>query len=245
MRVSLAKTLASLESRQVYLREPEVGFTAKSCASLAWLDQSSCSWKTYQQSFLTDSEPYLETWPRWGMTQGGCAYAHPMSERRITETDGLHFVPTPDTQNHRDGTKTRKDCNIQHGGMHGVSLHHYIAMWPTPQARDFRSGDAPGSPRAIRKATQGWGANLNDAVKMWPTPTAHNAKETNAPSEANRNTPTLAAQAGGQLNPDFVAWLMAFPIGWASLKATAMPKCHCKPQPLTACSVESELELTK
>ena len=55
-------------------------------------------------------------------------------------------------------------------------------------------------------------------VKLWPTPTAHNAKETNAPSESGRNTPTLAAQVGGKLNPDWVSWLMGFPIGFAKLK---------------------------
>jgi DNA (cytosine-5)-methyltransferase 1 len=101
--------------------------------------------------------------------------------------------------------------------------------WPTPQARDYRSGDKPGSPRSIRKQEQGWSANLNDVV-MWPTPTAHNAKETNAPSESNRNTPTLAAQAGGQLNPTWVEWLMGWPLGWTDLKPSATDKFHSVPQ---------------
>ena len=98
-------------------------------------------------------------WPSWGMTRGGYAYAHPMSGRRITETDGFY----------------------------------------------------------------------------WPTPTAHNAKETNAPSESNRNTPTLAAQVGGHLSPDWCGWLMGFPIAWASSKDTETPKYRCKPQPHTDC----------
>jgi hypothetical protein len=55
-------------------------------------------------------------------------------------------------------------------------------------------------------------------AKNWPTPTAHNAKETNAPSESERNTPTLAAQAGGSLNPTWVEWLMGWPLGWTDLK---------------------------
>jgi hypothetical protein len=54
--------------------------------------------------------------------------------------------------------------------------------------------------------------------KKFPTPTAHNAKETNAPSESERNTPTLAAQAGGKLNPMWVEWLMGWPLGWTDLK---------------------------
>jgi hypothetical protein len=65
---------------------------------------------------------------------------------------------------------------------------------------------------------------------MWPTPTAHNAKETNAPSESNRNTPTLAAKAGGTLNPAWVEWLMAFPIGFTASKDWEMRKSQSKRQ---------------
>src|SRR5574343_633671 len=60
MRDSLARTLASLESRQVYLREPDQGFTEKSCVLLASFDQNTCSWRMLQQSFLTDSEPFSQ-----------------------------------------------------------------------------------------------------------------------------------------------------------------------------------------
>jgi hypothetical protein len=41
-------------------------------------------------------------------------------------------------------------------------------LWPTPQSRDYRSGDAIDSPRAQRKMAAGWSPNLNDVVK-WPT----------------------------------------------------------------------------
>jgi hypothetical protein len=61
--------------------------------------------------------------------------------------------------------------------------------------------------------------DLQTAVKYWPTPTAHNAKEGAYPSEYNRNTPTLAAQAGGALNPMWVEWLMGFPLGHTELNA--------------------------
>jgi hypothetical protein len=88
-------------------------------------------------------------------------------------------------------------------------------MWATPTASGGGGGTNINNPR-------GQGNSLASAVKLslgkWPTPTAHNAKETNAPSESNRNTPTLAAQAGGQLNPMWVAWLMGFPIEWVNLK---------------------------
>jgi hypothetical protein len=211
MRDSLAKTLALLESRQAYLREPEAVFTAKSCASLAWFDRDTCSWRTYQRSLVTDSEPYSQTWPRWGMTLAGSAYAHPMSERRILETDGF-FLPTPTTFDVRTDRMTG-----------GASVYE----------------DRNGLPR---RKTQNGSASMGLArlVQMWPTPTAHNAKETNAPSEAERNTPTLAAQVGGRLNPKWVGWLMGFPIGFTSSKDWVMPKSRSKLPQHGECSEVAE-----
>jgi hypothetical protein len=72
-------------------------------------------------------------------------------------------------------------------------------------------------------------------LEKWPTPTAHNAKETNAPSESARNTPTLAAQVGGSLNPTWVEWLMGWPLGWTDLRPLEMGKSHCAPQQHGGC----------
>lgn len=74
-----------------------------------------------------------------------------------------------------------------------------------------------------------------------PTPTAHNAKETNAPSEANRNTPTLAAQVGGKLNPQWVEWLMGWPINHTALKQSETVKSRSKPQQRLPSWLRSEL----
>ena len=74
-----------------------------------------------------------------------------------------------------------------------------------------------------------WQAVLAVAARKWPTPTAHNAKEMAAPSEYQRNTPTLAAQAGGALNPPWVEWLMGWPIGWTDLRPLATDRCHSAP----------------
>jgi DNA (cytosine-5)-methyltransferase 1 len=71
------------------------------------------------------------------------------------------------------------------------------------------------------------GDGLATAVMKWPTPTAHNAKEGGFPAEYERNTPTLAAQAGGSLNPTWVEWLMGWPLGWTDLKPSETDKSHC------------------
>jgi len=201
MRDSLAKTLALLESRQVYLREPDQGFTEKSCALLTRYDRNSSSWKTLQQSFLTDSEPFLETWPRRGMTQGGVAYAHPMSERRITGTDGFCW-PTP---------------NVPNGGR---SCAH-VTEWSESGKTAYHNG---------KKVQIG----LEHAVKHWTTPCADDTGHRTA-KYAQGGT-ALSMQAGGKLNPNWVGWLMGFPIGWANSKATEMPRCHYRQQPHGDCS---------
>jgi DNA (cytosine-5)-methyltransferase 1 len=116
-----------------------------------------------------------------------------------------------------------------------------VKMWPTPKANE-PGMSAKTSGRHFTKSTHltmqvaiAEGMINPSSGRMWPTPTAHNAKETNAPSEALRNTPILAAQVGGSLNPTWVEWLMGFPIGFAVSKDWVMPKYRCKPQPPTDC----------
>jgi len=55
-------------------------------------------------------------------------------------------------------------------------------------------------------------------LSLLPTPTCHNAKEGAYPAEYTRNTPTLAAQIGGKVNPEWNEWRMGWPIGWTDLK---------------------------
>jgi hypothetical protein len=241
MRDSLAKTLALLENRQAYLREPDQVFTAKSCASLAWYDQNSCSWRTYQQSFLTDSEPFSETWPRWGMTAGGSAYAHPMSERRITETGGF-YLPTPTTQNGKHGAATEweKKNRPNH-------LHVMAAMWTTPSASDATRGGT-----ITEKMT---GTSLVQQIntpKYWPTATAtaykgwspgHNRADTD--DRLDHSVEREAFTTGQQtppmrLSPFWVEWLQGFPIGFTVSKDWVTPKSRSKQQRPTACSEASK-----
>jgi hypothetical protein len=202
MRDSLARTLALLESRQAYMKAPDQVFTAKSCELLAWYDQSSCSWKTYQQSLVTDWEPYSETWPRWGMTQGGSAYAHPMSERRITETDGF-YLPTP-TCNMVSGGANHNSPSVI-AGKHGLNIAGAVAMWPTPTTNDAKNATLPES----QKDRDGMaGALMRQGV-----------------------------QAGGKLNPLWVEWLMAFPIGFTASKDWVTPSVQSRRQQRFASSV--------
>jgi hypothetical protein len=111
-----------------------------------------------------------------------------------------------------------------------------LERWATPTTMDKlppKSEKALMNEATNARPNRSKPANLRDQVsnmQNWPTPTSHNAKETNAPSESTRNTPTLAAQAGGHLNPMWVEWLMGWPLGWTDLKPLETDKCHCVQQ---------------
>ena len=89
--------------------------------------------------------------------------------------------------------------------------------WPTPKARDYRC--------ASGKETRD-SPDLNIAVKMYPTPTTvaglcggsgnyRQLKDLEARGQiTEEERRSMAAGNGGQLNPDWVEWLMGFPPGW-------------------------------
>lgn len=237
MQDSLARICQSLENRPDLAKELGAGFTEKSCVSLAWYDPATCSWKTYQRSLVTDWEPYSETWPRWGMTVAGSAYAHPMSERRITETDGLLFA-TPNTMDslppksstalHREATVTRPGRSQPSNLRDQVVQRH----WPTPTVDDSKN--------ATRKS--GAFQSLTRLVHMWPTPNASDNRDRgnmSNPSVQRRieigkqiglSTAVKETSSGGTLNPTWVEWLMGFPIGFTGSKDWVTRKSHSKPQ---------------
>jgi hypothetical protein len=147
---------------------------AKWPGSLARYDRDTHSWKTAQYSLLGDLAEFSETWPRWGTMRNGVCWERQTLERRTDEIESgcwlstptksmsqrsaefaegrlptpAEFVekyPTPTKSDAtRSGTSMRKDNNLLEGGLHGVSLHHYVAMWPTPTKHDAKdTGTAP------------------------------------------------------------------------------------------------------
>lgn len=97
------------------------------------------------------------------------------------------------------------------------------SYWATPTTMDHLP---PRSKKAMERhfATHRKGRTKPPTLReqmipeLWPTPAARDYKDKASPSERNRNTPTLATHAGGQLNPTWVEWLMGYQIGWTELK---------------------------
>jgi len=102
------------------------------------------------------------------------------------------------------------------------------SSWPTPTVADCYTDklkstqQKPGSMHSV---------NLSQAVKMWPTPTATMYKGSSPASLTRKDGKSrlkdrldhaVMGSDGGQLNPDWVEWLMGFPQGWTDLSASGM-----------------------
>jgi hypothetical protein len=93
-----------------------------------------------------------------------------------------------------------------------------LQMYPTP-TQDSVS-------ERTKKYKQG-GLPLTMAVKLYPTPTTRDYKDsTVSPSYENRNSDSLPikmmkeGKPGGKLNPEFVEFLMGYPLNWTKVETT-------------------------
>ena len=135
-------------------------------------------------------------------------------------SDMVERFPTPRRIDGRSAGPGTTDAALQRrGGManlaetiqirnRGVEMHD--RRFPTPRSEDAQcAGGHRGKDDTL------YGAICRP--KQYPTPTAQDAKNNGGGSQMDRNTPPLNAEVGGRLNPDWVEWLMGWPIGWTSL----------------------------
>jgi len=141
----------------------------------------------------------------------------------------LRNYPTPTVQMHKHGAATEWEKANRPG-----HLHVMVATWPTPSGDDannatrdsgqFQSltrsavssaGAAPASPGAAIRRT---------LPNAWRTPGTQEGK--GGPHKGTRHRPDatvmLRDQVGGQLNPDWVEWLMGYPIGFTACAASGI-----------------------
>lgn len=92
-------------------------------------------------------------------------------------------------------------------------------LFPTPDASK-RGPAKVYNPKAKSQS----GRTLQSYVATFPTPAARDWKDNGkSPAELARNSVTLATKAGGQLNPQWVEWLMGYPFEWTELNVLVMP----------------------
>ena len=223
------------------------GYGEKWLGLLGKYDPVSCSLKTAQLSLLEDSTGCCPTLPRWGLMLDGELYQQPIPALCTKESAyGFLRIPTPTVYDSTGKGSMRKDNNAEEGGMHGVSLHHFVKMFPTPTATDAGSGrfnTSVGSDKP--RPTLAMMAKRN----QWPTPTASASKGSSQASlvrkdgkdrSSDRLDHAVMALENGRLNPEFCEWLMGWPIGQTELRPLGMDKYQEWRQQHSPCFTETK-----
>jgi hypothetical protein len=214
--------LADFHAKTSAQQEPAKASTAseadsgpKWLGSFARYDRESSLWKTAQCSLLGDSDEFLETWPRWGSMRNGESFLRRIPALPICENVS-GFWPTPQAH---DAQKGYADRVGRFGTTHGArNLNDEVKMWPTPTSSLADKGGRV-TPNKARE-----GGTLIEALsaRTWPTPCA-SASKGSSPAALTRKDGkdrsndridhAVMATDGGQLNPEWVEWLMGWPIG--------------------------------
>jgi len=169
---------------------------------LAKYNPNTALWKTAQCSLIEDLEQSLEIWPRWGSMRNGECYRQPMLAQTTSETEfGLseQTWPTPDANCGQRGTQPNWTPKRKSGHSAQYTINQAVRdRFPTPQASDNRDRGNMSSPSVKRRLKIGKQVSLGQSV----------------------------SETSGKLNPEWVEWLMGWPLGWTDLKPLETDKSH-------------------
>jgi hypothetical protein len=223
LEASPVRTLASQEAGQESTATSR-GSGERWRASSTRLDPPSRSSKTLQPLPVEGSGSSSTTFPRSGTMRSGMWWERPTLAHLIAGSASGYsraFIPTPTAGDAKSSGSRQAQGSQAHPG---ISLTDYVRqdggrgrMYPTPTA------DA--ATERTSKYAQG-GTSLSLAVRMYPTPTCNDAKNNGGQGQMSRNTQQLNVVAGGALNPEWVEWLMGWPLGWTDCAASATDKFH-------------------
>jgi len=149
------------------------------------------------------------------------------------EGKGSGYWLTPTASDTGRGEK--QETFVKRNGDRTMNCHQSLAAqvhatantpsgnWPTPTCSDAFTDKLKSSQQQEGSMHS---VNLSQAVKMWPTPCSRDHKGpvkagkriTSSGKEQNYGEQLPNAVGGGQLNPDWVEWLMNWPIGWTSME---------------------------
>jgi hypothetical protein len=146
---------------------------------------------------------------------------------KLEEKVALQMYPTPTQDSVSERTKRYKQG--------GLPLTMAVKMFPTPRVADTEGGAVKnvkmenGHFYRENKKGERWGVKLRDAVEMFPTPTARDWKDTGQNSNYKRmaeksilsgTVMMKQKKVGGKLNPEFVEFLMGYPLNWTKVETT-------------------------
>jgi hypothetical protein len=127
-----AKT-SQRQGKELELMESDQECGEKWRGSFVKYDLDTSLWKTHQCSLLGDLEPFLETWPQWGLMRDGECWEQRTLEQSIRGTE-FGLLPTP---NARDWKDSQTAGNRKSPGQAGLGV---VAHWPTPRTKGMCGG---------------------------------------------------------------------------------------------------------
>ena len=194
------------EAQESQEKNPQCGNTWQEL--LGRYDLDTHSLKTAQCSLFVDLKPSSVILPRWGSMQNGELYLRQTLVRPIAETEYGSLLPTPMSST---GGANHNSPTVVSGKRHSMNLAGFAQKWPTPAARDGNSINT------LKALTDGrFVDQLANRVKM----VNNNILTTPCSRDWKGHTLTLNHPPNsGKLNPDWVEWLMNWPIKWSNLNA--------------------------
>ena len=232
---SHANRTPKLESCEARMMKGTYG--PMSLESLARFDPGSSSWRTSQISITHMERKLLDHWPKSGLMLRGLLYGLPTLAHPIEGRDGS-FLPTPTTI-----------PNMLCPSMNHSKAHRNMnRMFATPTVMD--SANIKGM-RTVAKeslAKGNWrGIDLRTSAILIPNPTVPSREIFPSPTvreiKGGYSQNALIAKDGtnrmrfslvnyvakggidqntGKLNPDWLDWLMGWPIGHTALEGPGM-----------------------
>lgn len=173
-------------------------------------------WKTPQCSLLEDCIEYSETWPKWGTMLDGACWELMTPEQGIKGSE-FGSWPTPTKRDYKDGPSPRyRDGKLQLDTLGRAILNggnQIQQNYPTPTNSMMTMGDMV---QAQFSGSDPKRPKYKD-VKNFPTPTVQDFKR-RGPNSKQQGLSNIAPKGQGQLNPNWVEWLMGWPKGWTDLK---------------------------
>tara|TARA_R100001480_G_scaffold130584_1_gene128037 strand:+ start:29 stop:871 length:843 start_codon:yes stop_codon:yes gene_type:complete len=185
--------------------------TTKERESGYWLTPSATTISKRSKESMEKRKKYRESIGRKTVTPGNLAeqvqYGKPVT----------NMWRTPDAHCDRGASsKERMKMKLDKGMPISLNdqVKHPDLMWPTPSKGMWKQdvNDNGRYARDIKK--KGFQVMLPAAVKLWPTPREFMYKD----STTDRGKSNLGEKVGGQLNPNWVEWLMGYQTGYTDLK---------------------------
>ncbi len=207
------------------------GFGNQSLKLLAHVDLTSYSLRTFQTSLMTlgHTTKYALPYPKSGSIWNGRLYERQMLAQTIKETGFLSSdiekkplnsliqnFPTPTAS---DGIRSSKTYGAGNLTLLGA------VMMPTPTANDATNWTMPPS-QLKRKDNLTKAITKLENMERFPTPIATDQEKMSTGSLHRKLCLTpkegMLRPIGGKMNPEFVEWLMGWPLGHTELEPVEM-----------------------